>query len=47
MVDERIKDLIEQGTNPTIGLLAHTQIGEIHIRLTAKATEKSEAQARV
>ena len=45
MVDEKIKDLIEQGTNPTIGLLAHTQIGEIHIRLTAKAREKSEAQA--
>ena len=45
MVDERIKDLIEQGTNPTIGLLAHTQIGEIHIRLTAKAKQKSEAQA--
>ena len=45
MVDERIKDLIEQGANPTIGLLAHTQIGEIHIRLTAKAREKDEAQA--
>ncbi len=45
MVDERIKDLIEQGVNPTIGLLAHTQIGEIHIRLTAKAREKDEAQA--
>ena len=44
MVDEKIKDLIEQGTNPTIGLLAHTQIGEIHIRLTAKAREKREAQ---
>ena len=47
MVDERIKDLIEQGTNPTIGLLAHTQIGEIHIRLTAKATEKSIAEALI
>jgi nicotinamide-nucleotide amidase len=45
MVDERIKDLIEQGSNPTIGLLAHTQIGEIHIRLTAKAGEKEAAQA--
>ncbi len=44
MVDERIKDLIIEGTNPTIGLLAHTQIGEIHIRLTAKAKEKSGAQ---
>ena len=36
----RIKDLIEGGTNPTIGLLAHTQIGEIHIRLTAKARKR-------
>jgi len=44
MVDERIKDLIAQGTNPTIGLLAHTQIGEIHVRLTAKAREKGEAR---
>ncbi|MBU2262647.1 MAG: CinA family nicotinamide mononucleotide deamidase-related protein, partial [Proteobacteria bacterium] len=35
LVDERLRDLIELGTNPTIGLLAHTQIGEIHIRLTA------------
>jgi len=45
VVDERIKDLIEKGTNPTIGLLAHTQIGEIHIRLTAKARERKEAEA--
>jgi len=45
VVDERIKDLIEQGTNPTIGLLAHTQIGEIHIRLTAKGRQKEETQA--
>lgn len=45
MVDDRIKDLIEKGTNPTIGLLAHTQIGEIHIRLTAKAADKSKAEA--
>jgi competence/damage-inducible protein CinA-like protein len=45
LVDEKIKDLIEGGSNPTIGLLAHTQIGEIHIRLTAKAEEKAEAQA--
>jgi nicotinamide-nucleotide amidase len=44
LVDEKIADLIERGTNPTIGLLAHTQIGEIHIRLTAKAEEKAEAQ---
>ncbi|MGA2958589.1 MAG: CinA family nicotinamide mononucleotide deamidase-related protein [Thermodesulfobacteriota bacterium] len=43
LVDERIKDLIEKGTNPTIGLLAHTQIGEIHIRLTAKAADETSA----
>ena len=45
LVDERLKDLIEEGTNPTIGLLAHTQIGEIHVRLTAKATERAQAEA--
>ncbi|MEK7827785.1 MAG: CinA family nicotinamide mononucleotide deamidase-related protein [Thermodesulfobacteriota bacterium] len=45
LVDERLKDLIEQGTNPTIGLLAHTQIGEIHVRLTAKETERSRAES--
>jgi len=45
MVDDRIKDLIEKGTNPTIGLLARTQIGEIHIRLTAKAADKNRAEA--
>lgn len=44
MVDERLKDLIEEGTNPTIGLLAHTQIGEIHVRLTAKADERARAE---
>ncbi|HSR14069.1 MAG TPA: CinA family nicotinamide mononucleotide deamidase-related protein [Thermodesulfobacteriota bacterium] len=43
LVDERIKDLIESGSNPTIGLLAHTQIGEIHIRLTAKAADAQAA----
>ena len=45
VVDEKLKDLIEKGTNPTIGLLAHTQIGEIHVRLTAKASEKARAEA--
>ncbi|MGB9698009.1 MAG: CinA family nicotinamide mononucleotide deamidase-related protein [Thermodesulfobacteriota bacterium] len=44
MVDESIKDLMAAGVNPTIGLLAHTQIGEIHIRLTAKATAEAQAQ---
>jgi nicotinamide-nucleotide amidase len=45
VVDEKIKDLIEKGVNPTIGLLAHTQIGEIHIRLTAKAVDEDSAVA--
>ena len=45
LVDERLNDLIEAGSNPTIGLLAHTQIGEIHIRLTAKAAERAHAEA--
>jgi nicotinamide-nucleotide amidase len=47
VVDERLKDLIERGTNPTIGLLAHTQIGEIHVRLTAKAAEKAQAESLI
>ncbi len=45
LVDERLKDLIAQGQNPTIGLLAHTQIGEVHVRLTAKAAAEPEARA--
>jgi nicotinamide-nucleotide amidase len=45
LVDERLKDLIEEGTNPTIGLLAHTHIGEIHVRLTAKAADRVQAEA--
>lgn len=44
-VDERLKELIEQGRNPTIGLLAHTQIGEVSVRLTAKAGTEAEARA--
>lgn len=44
MVDETIKDLMAEGVNPTIGLLAHTQIGEIHIRLTAKAPGETQAK---
>jgi len=45
LVDERLKDLIESGQNPTIGLLAHTQIGEVHVRLTAKAQTDAAARA--
>jgi len=47
LVDDKLKDLIEAGVNPTIGLLAHTQIGEIHIRLTAKAGDPAEARAKM
>ena len=45
LVDERLHDLIAQGQNPTIGLLAHTQIGEVHVRLTAKAGSEEAARA--
>jgi nicotinamide-nucleotide amidase len=45
LVDERLQDLIAQGQNPTIGLLAHTQIGEVHVRLTAKAGSEEAARA--
>jgi len=47
LVDEKLKDLIEKGVNPTLGLLAHTQIGEIHVRLTAKAADKASAAALI
>jgi nicotinamide-nucleotide amidase len=47
LVDERIKDLIAAGANPTIGLLAHTQIGEVHIRLTAKAPDATLGQSLI
>lgn len=45
LVDEKLADLIEASANPTIGLLAHTQIGEVHVRLTAKAEQAEEARA--
>ena len=45
LVDDRLKDLIAQSQNPTIGLLAHTQLGEVHVRLTAKAESEAEAKA--
>jgi nicotinamide-nucleotide amidase len=47
VVDERLADLIEAGRNPTIGLLAHTQIGEIHVRLTAKADDQTKAKTLI
>ncbi len=40
-VETQVKDLIEQQTNPTIATYAKT--GEVHIRVTAKAENKKEA----
>ena len=42
-IDETLDDLIQEGSNPTIGLLAQMQLGEIHVRLTAKATDETAA----
>ena len=42
-IDETLDDLIQEGSNPTIGLLAQMQLGEIHVRLTAKATDEAAA----
>jgi nicotinamide-nucleotide amidase len=39
-IDEALDDLIKVGSNPTIGLLAQMQLGEIHVRLTAKAADE-------
>ena len=36
-IDAQLDDLIKNSYNPTIGLLAQMQLGEIHVRLTAKA----------
>jgi nicotinamide-nucleotide amidase len=42
-IDEALDDLITTGSNPTIGLLAQMQLGEIHVRLTAKAADEAAA----
>ncbi|MDE0206556.1 MAG: CinA family protein, partial [Candidatus Tectomicrobia bacterium] len=42
-IDETLDDLIQEGSNPTIGLLAQMQLGEIHVRLTAKAANEAAA----
>ena len=42
-IDETLDDLIQEGSNPTIGLLAQMQLGEIHVRLTAKAADETAA----
>ena len=43
-IDEALDDLIKTGSNPTIGLLAQMQLGEIHVRLTAKAADEAAAR---
>ena len=42
-IDEQLDDLIKISNNPTIGLLAQMQLGEIHVRLTAKAANEEAA----
>jgi competence/damage-inducible protein CinA-like protein len=46
-IDEALDDLISSGSNPTIGLLAQMQLGEIHVRLTAKATDEAAAKTLI
>jgi nicotinamide-nucleotide amidase len=46
-IDEALDDLIKTGANPTIGLLAQMQLGEIHVRLTAKAANATAATALI
>ncbi len=46
-IDEALDDLITTGSNPTIGLLAQMQLGEIHVRLTAKAADEAAANTLI
>jgi nicotinamide-nucleotide amidase len=46
-IDEALDDLITAGSNPTIGLLAQMQLGEIHVRLTAKAADEALARTLI
>ena len=46
-IDEALDDLIKEGSNPTIGLLAQMHLGEIHVRLTAKAANEAAAAALI
>jgi nicotinamide-nucleotide amidase len=46
-IDEALDDLIKTGSNPTIGLLAQMQLGEIHVRLTAKAVDEVAANTLI
>jgi nicotinamide-nucleotide amidase len=46
-IDEVLDDLIQISNNPTIGLLAQMQLGEIHVRLTAKAINEAAANTLI
>jgi nicotinamide-nucleotide amidase len=46
-IDEALDDLIKTGSNPTIGLLAQMHLGEIHVRLTAKAADEAAAKTLI
>jgi nicotinamide-nucleotide amidase len=46
-IDEVLNDLIKTGSNPTIGLLAQMHLGEIHVRLTAKAPDEGAAKTLI
>jgi nicotinamide-nucleotide amidase len=46
-IDEALDELITTGSNPTIGLLAQMQLGEIHVRLTAKAADEATARTLI
>jgi nicotinamide-nucleotide amidase len=46
-IDEALDDLIQTGSNPTIGLLAQMHLGEIHVRLTAKAADEGAAKTLI
>jgi len=46
-IDEALDDLIQTSENPTIGLLAQMQLGEIHVRLTAKAANEAAAASLI
>ncbi|MGQ4809058.1 putative competence-damage inducible protein [Candidatus Entotheonellaceae bacterium PAL068K] len=46
-IDEALDDLIKISVNPSIGLLAQMQLGEIHVRLTAKAANEAAAASLI
>src|SRR5207249_11435330 len=43
-MEEKVRDLLH-GTNPTVAPLAH--VGEVHLRITARATSDEEADALI